>query len=676
MAENANAADFPDTPAGWARRWKMELKAAREAVEKFRKTGDTVDQEFRGEVSKRTDTDTRLEMFYANITTKRAMLYGKTPQVSVSRRFLDAQDDVARVAGEILERLLNCDIERDSDTAEEAYGNALDDRLLPGIGWVRHGYERKEEATEEEEVAAEPDELAQGDSTDDGGATALAPPPEPKLLHEEAFTDYAHWKDVLWSAGARVWGEVDWVGFAADMPREKFYARFPKAPKKVPYAPNTDSKDRDPGPWARIRVWEIWHKPTRRVFWYVEGVGVTIDDDEDPLGLEGFWPCPKPMMANLTTARLVPRSDWALAQDLYTQINTLATRSTELTESIRVAGVYASGEGGEAVQRLLTEAGRGQLIPYKSYAALAEKGGLRGIIDWFPLEPVVNALAVTQERLRVLQDQLFQVTGWSDIMRGEATQAGATATEQRIKGRFGSVRIQAQQDEFAQFISASQRIRAEIICKFYSPETIIERSNAKFFYEDPVLVQEAVALLKSEYGQYRIEVKPEAVSMGDMAADGAERTEVIQTMAAYFTAAAPVAQAMPGSSPYLIEMLQWLVAGRKGASQIEGVLDRATKAAKQQQEQAAANPQQAPPDPKLQAEQVKQQTVMMQGQQKMQAEKAKLQSQLTLGQAEVQNDAMREENQRIQNVQEAAQRALIARATKPAPTNGKPGGVP
>jgi hypothetical protein len=93
--------------------------------------------------------------------------------------------------------------------------------------------------------------------------------------------------------------------------------------------------------------------------------------------------------------------------------------------------------------------------------------------------------------------------------------------------------------------------------------------------------------------------------------------------------------------------------------------------AEQAAEMAKQNPQQAPPDPKVVAEQMKQQTALQKGQMDMEKEKLKLQNSLIQGQAEVQNDAQREENQRASNVKEAAQRQMISNALKPPSPNGR-----
>jgi stress-induced morphogen len=104
----------------------------------------------------------------------------------------------------------------------------------------------------------------------------------------------------------------------------------------------------------------------------------------------------------------------------------------------------------------------------------------------------------------------------SDIMRGQASQQ-TTATEQAIKARFASVRVQSMQDEFARFCSDTQRIKAEIISKHFEPQTIIERSNI-MRTPDAQFAEQAVQLIKDKFSEYRITVNPDSVSLTDFAA--------------------------------------------------------------------------------------------------------------------------------------------------------------
>ena len=301
----AREEDFGPSPHEWAQRWAMELAAARKELEKWHKQGDTVIKRFRDERDAKAQGETRWNLYWSNIQTQAAILYGKPPSVDVSRRFADAQDDVARVAGEVLERLLNTDLQADSDSCREAMAYGLMDRLLPGFASARVRY-----VPHFEKVPGSPARV------DAKTGRELAPvlPDREVISDEQVETDYVHWKDMLWSP-ARVWHEVRWVAFRAEMSRRGLVERFGEVGKSVPLNAkrsrrNTSDEDaQKSNPWARSEVWEIWDKETRQVFWYVEGFDRVLDAKEDPLGLEGFWPCPRPMMANLTTSAMVPRPD-------------------------------------------------------------------------------------------------------------------------------------------------------------------------------------------------------------------------------------------------------------------------------------------------------------------------------------------------------------------------------
>lgn len=666
MATEATA-QLTDDPSGWARRWTMELAAAKKALESWHKLGVSIDQVFRDEredgISK---GKTRWNLFTSTEQVLQAMLYGNTPKVCVSRRFADAKDDAARVAAEMLERLLNSDIERTSDSYATTLQYALQDRLLPGLGMARVLY-----VADFEDVAEVPAKMGE-----DGTELApLVPATQKKSPGEDVEVEYVHWQDCLWNQ-ARIWHEVRWLAFRAQMSREDLVERFgEEIGKVVPLNTKKDKErndsDSSTDPWDRADVWEIWDKEKSRVYWFVEGYPTTLDMKEDPLGLDGFWPCPRPMAANLTTSKFVPVPDYKLAQDLYEEINALSSRIKLLQEALKVRGVY--DKSAAEIKRLLSEGGGNELIPVENWAMFGEKGGLKGIVDWLPLDQVVNALSALRDYRREVIDGLYQITGMSDIMRGAATGPGVTATEQGIKAKFASVRVQALQDEFARFASDLQRLKAEIISKHFDPATILERSNAQFAFPEES-IGPAVQLIKSQLSCYRVEVKPEAVSLTDFAALKQERTDVIGAISMFFTAATPLAQAVPGSMPFLLQMLQGLVAGLKGSSVLEGILDQGIAAAEAAQKQQAMNPQQQPPDPKVVALQMKGQLDQQKAQADMAKEQFKLQAGLVQNQAEVAGDAQREQDQAHWNTEEARGKAAVSAAAKALNPPRPPGG--
>ncbi|RLD04876.1 MAG: hypothetical protein DRI65_09935 [Chloroflexota bacterium] len=273
------------------------------------------------------------------------------------------------------------------------------------------------------------------------------------------------------------------------------------------------------------------------------------------------------------------------------------------------------------------------LIPVDNWALFGEGGGLQGQIDWVPIENIVNTL----EKLRELRDEtiglLQQVTGMSDIMRGELGGQYEGVGQSKLKAMFGSVRVQALQDEFAQFASKLLSIKAEIISRHYSIETIARVAGVSTFMPaDRDLVPQALQLIKNpDQVRLHVVIRPESVSMVDYAQLKSERTEYLAAVSNFLGAATPLMEKEPAATPFVLQLLQWGLAGYKGSQQIEGVVDKAIQVTTE----AAKKPK---PDPEAQAEQMKQKAEQMKFQLDMQLQQMKLQGEMQKIQAKSQAD--------------------------------------
>jgi hypothetical protein len=339
-------------------------------------------------------------------------------------------------------------------------------------------------------------------------------------------------------------------------------------------------------------VWEIWSKDDNYVCWYAEGCSFVLDQQDDPLELEDFFPCPMPVVATTLTSSFLPRPDYAMAQDLYKELDRINSKLSHLTDAVKAAGVYDKTAG--PVKTLLTTGVENALVPVDNWSAFVEKGGMRGVVDWMPIEQFVNAIVQLNQRKQQLQGDLYEVLGISDIMRG-ASNAGETLGAQQLKVQYGGARLANLQNDVARFVSETMRIRANIIANVFQPQTILKRSLIEHT-PDAQYAQPAVAMLKDfSSSLFSINVTSDSLAAPDWAAEKEARTEFLGAASNYIMSAGPIVSQNPGVGTFLVKLLQWAAAGFKGAKSIEGVLDQAAK----QLEQQAAKPP-APPQPTAQ----------------------------------------------------------------------------
>lgn len=597
--------DFEKDARGQYDLWQQEMSASKGAFGKYNKRANNTVSKYLNDRKGSEEKSFRLNLFNSNINTIQSMMFGKLPEIQFSRKNIDPNDDVARVAAMILGRMLNGDIGKPNDQYSTTLRECLQDRLIPGLGIARVRYEFDEG---EVNVAAVIDQQS--------GATLEPARKETKITDERAPIEYVHWRDIRWSP-ARTWEQVRWLAFRTLLTRDALVERFgaelgnliplESTLSTVEERDQTDADDPKQDAFKRGEVWEIWDKSTKKVIWWCEGMDKILDTKADPLRLTGFFPCPRPMIANVTTTAFMPIPDYIIAQDLYLEIDNLETRITRITEAVKVVGVYDQSQ--EGIKRMMTEGVENDLIPVDNWAMFAERGGISGAIDWMPIADIAAVLAQLVDRRNDAKAMLYEINGISDIMRGAAKAGGAvSATERALEARFSSVRIQALQDEFAKYATDLIRLRAEVVSIHFQPESIIRQSNIKFLPSDQPQVGPAVQLIKETRDLiWRIEVKPESVAMVDYAQLKQERTQYITALATFLQSAAPLVEMEPKATPILLEMLKWGLAGFKGSQEVEGVLDQAIQVMQSASQEGGGETEgPSPEEVKAQMEQQKQ----------------------------------------------------------------------
>lgn len=553
-------------------------------------------------------------ILWSNVQTAVPAVFARLPKPDVSRRFRD-NDPVGRVASLILERALEYEIEHYPDY-RAAMENSVLDRFLGGRGvaWVR--YEPHFRAAEQ----GMPEDGVQ--VTDDADEAEETPEAQEEVDYECAPVDYVHWKDFGHTI-ARTWEEVTGVWRKVYMSRPALVERFgEEIGSKVPLDTRPDEKKNSSGSDEQYQacVFEIWDKATNTAIWLSKSMGQILDERQDPLKLECFFPCPRPLFATLTTDSLIPVPDFKLYQDQAKELNVLADRIDGLIKALRVRGIYDASV--PELQRLFSEGGDNELIPVKNWHAFAEKNGLSGAIDLVDLTPIVKALNESYTAVDQVKNQIYEIMGIADIIRG-STDPDETLGAQRLKGQFGSLRLRAMQGKVGQFATEILQIKAQIICKQFQPETILRISAAdQLSPVDQQLIPQAIQLLvgeravnpeleteESPLSSFRIEVSADSMVQMDEMQEKQDRMEFLKATSQFLQQAIPAIQATPQIGPLLGEMLKFGVGAFKVGKTMEGAFD----AALEQMRNEAANPQQKP-DPETVKAQSQQQMAQMQAQ--------------------------------------------------------------
>ncbi len=609
MIENAQG--DPAVPATTAEPqdaapWLDMLKDAEKTFERWHEVADRVDEQAGTLERLALVGDREFQIFYANLEVLKGVVYARPPVPVAKPRFSDRRATVI-AASDMIERALMTDV--DIDGLHDKLELARDDMLIPGRGvvWVDLDNRRGK--------------------------------PAPVARHI-CRKDFRH-------GPSRKWNETPWVAKRAYVDRETFAARFGEIDGVQFEKHDLGESDESKRGEEKAAVWEIWHKAKNVVVWVSEGVDRVLDERPPLVSLEGFFPCPRPAYANVERETLIPIPDFAYYRDQVEEINELTGRVSALCEGLRLKGFYSGGSDVTAAieQALQTVNDRALLIPVENMAAF---GSGEGIV-WLPLEMVAATIQQLVLMRRQLIEDVYQITGLSDIMRG-ATNASETATAQEIKAQYGSVRAKRRQAEMERLARDVLAIKAEIMAEDIDMATLFEWSQVQlptvqqlqqqFVAEqrpqmqewaaqqaqalvaqgaDPAVAQvqanaqamqqaqqfaaqkaqqeasfESVETLlrNKRIRPFLIEIETDSTIVADDVAEKQRRSEFLQAVGGFLREALPALEQAPMMAPFLSEALRFTASGFRPGRQMDAAIDELAEAfvgmAQQQPDEAQA----------------------------------------------------------------------------------------
>lgn len=544
-------------PAGVYSRWLMELDLSSKEEECWRGRAKDVQQLYRDEKadalsggtytidSGRYSTQNRFNILYSNVQTICPALFNQSPKPDVRRRYRDA-DPTGKVIAEVLERSLSYTM--DEEDIDRFMRLAIKDQQIAGRGVTRVKYE----------PFFSDEEDAEGEAYEE-------------KKYEEVEWEHVNWADFRRGPG-RIWEDCEWIAFkhlfTMDAGKEEFGDAFDDV--QLDYIPQgmdgkTDDSDPVADTFKRAVVWEIWDKEAKQRLFIAPSLKERpLKTEDDPLGLEGFYPCPRPLYATDYTDSLVPVEPYRFYQDQAQELDELTKRIAGVVKACKARGIYDS----TIVEMAnLMDAGENILLPAGDVLPLMQAGGLEKAIWMFPIEKIAVVLGYLYTQREAVKTTIYEITGIADIMRG-STAASETLGAQQLKAQFGTMRLDDQRRDVQRYARDLVRMAGEIIAEKFSPDTLaimtdmqLPTAEQKAMAMDmaqqmeqaqqpiPKKLQKALAdptweealqvLRDDKQRSYRIDIETDSTIAGDQAQDQKSITELLGGISTFIQNAGP-----------------------------------------------------------------------------------------------------------------------------------------
>lgn len=519
--------------------WIKKISAAEKQYDKYynlvRET-----REFYKDNAGSTKTEGRYNIFWSSVETLKPFLYFKQPKPYIERAN-PSVGEAQKLACRILSRALLWNLQQFDFDSVIKY--ARNDFLISGCGILWEHYEPQ--------FAEFPDVCNPSVSIE-------------LKTGEKVVSQYVNPEHFIADCDkVGIWEDVNWVARKIYMSKQEAIDTF--GASRCVELVNEGEKDYY---HKEICIYEIWDKVSQKVYWLAkEKSNDFLKVCDNPLKTEGFFPCPKPIFATMTNDSIIPVPDYCLIKELLNELNGINTRMKLTMQALKISGAYDNSfpELANIMSKDIT------LVATKDFERLKDAGGLRGIIDFVPIEQYISALEQLALRRQDIIAQIYEVTGVSDIMRGSSnTTETATAVSQ--KTNFGTLRNQDRQNDMQRFICDIFRLKAEIICELFSVDTLLSFLTAEEA-ADKKLSSAAVHILKDDKMRGMV-LHIESDNVFNLKAENAELHEGIKIINEMIATALPIVSQQPLLLPLYRQMIGAVCGSLAKGRIFENVLEK------------------------------------------------------------------------------------------------------
>jgi hypothetical protein len=372
------------------------------------------------------DTANPYNILYSNTEVLKPSLYSATPKPDVRGRFVE--NPVSPLT-KLVEHFLIV-FSDPANSGEESFDQAMDENvtsaLVAGMGFIR----------------------------------IRSYPERPVPLCPEA----GHYKGLIWPAG-RKWSKLPWIAFRHEMRKEEIFSQFSipedqrgkyKVTEDAESQDNTSPDEKNP-PDVSI-VYEVWKKDDKKVCYYCEDwEPILLEEEDDPLKLQGFFPTPGPLVMTKKPGSLIPTPLYQYYRNQAEELNRVTTRLNRILQAIKVRGAYNALLGEDMAKIVSDDDNENTLVAAGESMMLAQNGGFDRQIWLLPIEKLIEVATQLYAARMQIKQVIYEITGLSDIIRGSSV-ASETATAQNLKNKWGSIRLRDMQKSVANYVRDIYRL--------------------------------------------------------------------------------------------------------------------------------------------------------------------------------------------------------------------------
>jgi hypothetical protein len=409
--------------------WLDEIEHSKKREKDFHKDGEDIIDIYNGE----NPLEIPFNILYSNTETLVPALYSQTPKPVVKRRFNQDEDPVVmaveKAGTRILEYLLDTNVDG-YEKFDDSMHDAVLDAVLPGRGVTQIKFD--------------------ADMDDESVKWAFV------------CGDSRKWDRVHFGY-AKKWAQIPWVAFEEYLDEGECEELFGKeVVKEINFSENEDDDETDDtgekSPNKTAIIYQIWDKAEKVVKWITPQYDGYLLEQDDPLGVNGFFPMPKPLMLHRKSNDMMPTALYTMYKNQATELNRITTRLNKVIEAIKVRGVY-DGALGDELGNIL-DSDDNELSPTEKGASLIE-GGFDKAIWLMPLQELVGVAQVLFNAREQCKSVIYEITGLSDVIRGQS-KASETLGAQKIKESWGTMRLKNMQKQVQHYVRDSLRIMLDI----------------------------------------------------------------------------------------------------------------------------------------------------------------------------------------------------------------------